>query len=89
MNEAKSNLSTNNVEDMALQTYYGPNSIPVLRRILELLEQNQTNSVHNLNDPRVDACIHLLLMQRFGSLYMLDSVEEAARIENSLRALKG
>jgi len=42
------------------------NSIAALRRIEELLRENGTNSLIGIKDNRIDRCLWMLMVHRFG-----------------------
>lgn len=79
-----------NVEEMLLESSFGPNSLPVLKRLEALLKEAGTNSLQAFRDgrvdPRVDACLMLLLMQRYGCLYELDATKDYERVAPALEA---
>lgn len=48
------------------------NSIAAVRRIEELLRENGTNSLIGIKDDRIDRCLWLLMVHRFGEFAKID-----------------
>ena len=65
------------------------NSYPFLKRIEELLKENETNSLLSLKGKELDkakACLFILLGQSYGQLFTIESIDEFERLSKSINS---
>ena len=67
------------------------NMIPVLNRLLELLKENNCNSFDTSvkSDKRIDSLLWILLQNRYGQFFELESFKMFADFEPEVRKLLG
>jgi len=76
------------VEELLFAPVLPVNSLSILKRLEDILRENNTNSLFALNGEakdRAKACIMLLIIHSYGDLYMLNCVDEYSRLKKALR----